>query len=369
MTDRRRGLLRSRRALLSALAGVPFFATGQNQDARASSLRAAPPTDPPPIKAIHLNPLVTVDRAGRDRVIALIEQTELNALVVDVKEDAVYYASDVPFFRQTGAVAPRYDATDLLRTLRAHGIYAIARLVVFKDPIVAPARPDLAVIDAFTGEPWRDVNGMPWLNPFARETWEATADLAAETAKLGFDEIQFDYVRFPSDGDLSTATFGPRALTPETRTEAIAGFLALAADRLAPSGAKLAADIFGYTLFVDHDLGIGQDCGRLARFVDVLCPMVYPSHFPDGSLVLPGHPNDYPYETIAISMDAGKTKLAGAARKLRPWLQDFSYPGLRAYGAADLRAQIDAAEAAGVGGWMVWDPTNRYHEDVFAPAG
>ena len=252
--------------------------------------------------------------------------------------------------------------------LRAHDVYAIARLVVFKDLLVVAARPDLAILDTGTGGSWRDWSGATWLNPFGREVWEATVELAVEAARLGFDEVQFDYVRFPSDGDLSTADFGPRPVTPDTRSTAIAGFLGMAGDALKPTGAKVAADVFGYTLLVDTDLGIGQDSARLARLVDVLCPMVYPSHFPDGSLVLPGHPNDFPYETIAISMDAGKTKLGGTARKLRPWLQDFSLPGLRAYGAEDLRAQIDAAEAAGTGGWMVWDPNNLYHEAAFGPA-
>ena len=122
-------------------------------------------------------------------------------------------------------------------------------------------------------------------------------------------------------------------------------------------------------MFVDTHLGIGQDCGRLAQLGYGLCPMVCASHFPTASLLLPGYLNDLPYETLAISMDAARAKLGGSARKLRPWLQDFSLPGLRAYGAEDLRAQIDAAEATGAGGWMVWDPNNLYHETAFAPAG
>jgi len=351
----------SRRAMLRACAVTPLLT--------ATNRRAAVATDRRSIKAIHCNPLVTTDQAGFDRLVDLIDRTELNALVLDIKEEAVYHDTEVGFFRDAGAVAPRYDLGTLLQILRERDIYAIARLVVFKDPLVVAARPDLAVLDVATGNPWLDLGGATWLNPFAREVWEATVELAVEAATLGFDEVQFDYVRFPSDGDLTTADFGPRLVTPETRSGAIAGFLALAGDGLDPTGAKLAVDVFGYTLFVDTDLGIGQDSARLARLVDVLCPMVYPSHFPNGSLLLPGHPNDFPYETIAISMDAGKAKLGGSARTLRPWLQDFSLPGMRAYGAEDLRAQIDAAEAAGAGGWMVWDPNNLYHADAFKPAG
>ncbi len=316
-------------------------------------------------KAIYLNPLVTDAQSGLAGLLDLVDRTELNALVVDVKEDGVYYRTEVPLFWEAGAVAPLYDVTDLLASIRARDVYAIARLVVFKDPYVAAARPDLAVLDETTGAPWLDYGGIAWLNPFERENWEATAALAVELAGLGFDEIQFDYVRFPSDGDLATMDFG-RPVTEDARAEAIAGFLGYCADELAPTGAKVAADVFGYTLLLD-DIGIGQNVGVLAPVVDYLCPMVYPSHFPDGSLDVGGHPNDFPYETIQISMDAGKEKLPGMASKLRPWLQDFSLPGLSAYDTADVRAQIDAAEEAGVGGWMIWNAANEYHEDAFEP--
>jgi len=188
-----------------------------------------------------------------------------------------------------------------------------------------------------------------------------------ELADLGFDEIQFDYVRFPSDGDLGTMDFG-RPTSPSDQIEAITAFLATTEDALAPTGAKSAADVFGFTLLVD-DIGIGQDVQRLAPVVDYVCPMVYPSHFPNGSLDVAGHPNDFPYETIAISLEAGKANVPGVAPKLRPWLQDFSLPGMSEYGVAEVRAQIDAAEAAEVGGWMIWDPNNRYHEAAFLPSG
>jgi len=130
----------------------------------------------------------------------------------------------------------------------------------------------------------------------------------------------------------------------------------------------MGADIFGYTLFVSDDLGIGQNAVRLAPHYDVLCPMVYPSHFPAGSIAVPGHPNDSPYETIQISMAVGADRFGGVAAGLRPWLQDFSLPGMTPYGTAQVRAQIDAAEAAGTGGWMLWGPDNVYHEDALTPA-
>ncbi len=320
-------------------------------------------------KAIYLDPRITSEREEFEALVDLIDRTELNALVLDIKEIGVYYDTNVAFFHDVGAVAPRYDVTDYLRTLKEHDIYAIARLVSFKDPITPQARPDLAVTDETTGEIWRDGGDETWLNPFAGEVWEATTDLAREAAELGFDEIQFDYVRLP-DGNIRAANFGPVPYTYEARTGAIASFLRMGKEKVAPLGAKVSADIFGYSLLVENgdDLGIGHDPSVLAPEVDYLCPMVYPSHFPEGSLAVDGHPNDFPYETIEISLSLGEAKLPGEISRFRPWLQDFSLPWLSDYTADDVRAQIDAAEAIGTSGWMIWDPNNRYHDAAFAPA-
>ena len=359
----------TRRQALKALGGAAL-AGAMGSRARPGGARpvaGARQAMPETVRAIYLNTLIFYDRSEIARLVDLIRRTELNALVVDIKEHQIFYRSNVPFFRDLGVVAPLVDISDLLDTLRTHGVYAIARLVVFKDPHVAEARPDLAVRDRTTGGLWRDMNGVAWVNPCAEELWEANADLAREAARLGFAEVQFDYVRFPTDGDLATMDFG-RPFTYATRTAAIAGFLARAREKLARTETRISADVFGYTLLVEDDLGIGQDVGMIAPLVDAVCPMVYPSHFPEGSIAVPGHPNDHPYETIAISMDRGKARLPGLAHRLRPWLQDFSLPGMTEYGVAEVRAQIDAAEAAGVGGWMVWDANNVYHAEAFGPA-
>jgi hypothetical protein len=302
-----------------------------------------------------------------DRLLGLIDRTELNALVIDVKEEGVYVDTRVNLFHEAGTVDPYYDVVAVLDALHAHDVYAIARQVVFKDTPLAVARPDLAVADAATGAPWRDMNGVAWVNPFNEDVWAANIDLAVELVGLGFDEIQFDYVRFPTDGDLEAMDFG-REVTESVQVETIAGFLGEARANLAAGGAKVGADVFGFTLILD-DIGIGQNVRRLAEVIDYVCPMVYPSHFPDGSIAVAGQPNDFPYETIAISLGAGEEKVAGLRGKLRPWLQDFSLPGMSEYGAAEVRAQIDAAEANGAAGWMVWNAASIYHEDAFLPVG
>jgi len=357
----------SRRHLLAAAAGTALAASSRSTHA-APARRTIPTVDGEPIKAIYLNPLVSSENADFLRLLDLIEATELNALVVDVKEDGgVYYPTDVPLFRDAGTFSPVLDVDGVVAALRDRGIYAIARLVTFKDSGLAWARPDLAVLDEVTGEPWLDYGDASWLNPFQEEVWDGTIALAEELADLGFDEIQFDYVRFPSDGDLDRIDYG-RDAPDGLKIETIADFLGTARDALHPLGAATAADVFGFTLLQD-DIGIGQNLAALAPRVDVLCPMTYPSHYPQGSIAVPGHPNDFPAETIELSFEAGRDRVDGEVGILRPWLQDFTLPGMTPYGADEVRAQIDATEAAGAGGWMIWDASNDYSEGAFRPAG
>jgi hypothetical protein len=313
------------------------------------------PPVPEMVRAIYVSSSAAANPATLDSLIQLIEETELNAVVLDIKEDFVWYDTDVAFFNDVGAVNPIYDIEEVLAKLDAAGIYTIARLVVFKDPIVAEARPDLAVKDD-NGGLWRGWQGEAWVNPFFEELWEANILLAIEAAEYGFDEIQYDYVRFPSDGDLRTANF-EHAYTMSDRVGAIAGFLDASHERINAAGAWLGADIFGIVALYDDDQGIGQYLRDLYLHVDFVCPMVYPSHFDAGSIYVGegGEPNDFPYEVIAISMAAALEKMDGDGQKLRPWLQDFSLGGMKAYGPNEVRAQIDAAEESGASGWMLWN--------------
>jgi hypothetical protein len=353
----------SRRRVLRGLVGTTLAGATGLSAGLAATTYAAP--DDFTARAVYLNPTMD-DGYDLDRLLGLIDRTELNALVIDVKEQGVYVDTEVDLFREAGTVVPYYDVAAVLDALHAHDVYAIARQVVFKDTPLAEARPDLAVADATTGGPWHDMNGVAWVNPFSEEVRAANIDLAVELVGRGFDEIQFDYVRFPTDGDLGAMDFG-RDVTEAVQIDTISDFLGEAGANLATAGAKVGADVFGFTLIVD-DIGIGQNVRRLAEVIDYICPMVYPSHFPDGSIAVDGQPNDFPYQTIAISLGAGEEKVAGLRGKLRPWLQDFTLPGMSDYGSAEVRAQIDAAEANGAAGWMVWNAASVYHEDAFAPA-
>jgi hypothetical protein len=326
--------------------------TGALAARRPRPLSAAPDpmAMPASVRAIYMNPLF-IDESRLQGLLDLIDTTELNALVIDVKEDGIYVPTKVGLFVDAGEVDPSVlDTPALLAALRERGIYAIARVVTFRDAYIARERPDLAVMDALTGQPWQSYDGLTWLNPLKEELWAAYQEFAVELVNIGFDEIQFDYIRFPSDGDMTTLDVGV-PLDEPLRASTIATFLGSCRDVIAPLGASTAADIFGYTLLVD-DIGIGQNVALLAEQADVLCPMVYPSHYPDYSILVPGTPNDYPYEVVAISMTEGAKRTDPA--NLRPWLQDFSLAGMSDYGPAQVRAQIDAAIATGAGGWMLW---------------
>jgi hypothetical protein len=321
------------------------------------------------VKAVYANSGTLGDPARLGRLIEIADTTEVNAIVIDVKQDTIYYETQVPFFRDIpGMITPLYDPAELLATLDEHGIYAIARMVVFKDPVVAEARPDLAVRDEVSGDSWRDMNGSAWVNAFQQELWRANADLAVEIAELGFDEVQYDYIRFPSDGDLTTADFGPD-YSEEARRAAIRGAVALAADALRPTGARFAIDLFPIIALQGNDQGIGQTLQDLVPLADSVNLMIYPSHYEEGNIPVDGHPNDFPAETVTFTLERAEELVPGSRAKMRPWLQDFNYPaeGFSDYGPDEVRAQIDAAERFGASGWLLWNAAGEFQVGALAP--
>lgn len=308
------------------------------------------------VKAVYASWSLLATPGGLDQLIEIANTTEINAIVIDIKQDTIYYDSQVQFFRDAGTVAPIYDVQDVLGKLEENNIYSIARLVVFQDPLVAEAYPELAVHDE-NGGLWRNEMGVAWVSAFHEELWEANIALAVEATELGFDEIQYDYVRFPSDGDLTTADFG-QEYTSETRENAITEFMRRSYKAIHDANGLLAADLFGFITIVDDEQNIGQRFSQLEPYLDFVCMMIYPSHFTEGNIAsAAGHPNDFPYETIYESLERAENIAPGAKKKFRPWLQDFSYWNLREYTVDDVRAQIDAAEDFGASGWLLWgDP-------------
>ena len=256
---------------------------------------------------------------------------------------------------------------DVLARLKAKGIYTIARIVVFKDDVLARHRRRWAITDTRTGALWLDAERLAWLDPFEEEAWAYAIAVAAEAARKGFDEIQFDYLRFPTDGKLSAARYS-KPNTQDNRLQAITAFLKQARASLAPIGAYLAVDLFGYIAFNLDDTGIGQRVEELAPLVDVLCPMAYPSAY---HLGIPGHRNPVraPYAVVFETIRRARERSAQTRAQVRPWIQDFRDYAFdrRSFGVPEVRAQMTAALDAGATGWMLWNPQNRYTVDALDP--
>ncbi|MEX2223313.1 MAG: putative glycoside hydrolase [Candidatus Rokuibacteriota bacterium] len=326
---------------------------------------------PHPIRAAYLTYYGVADRGIRGRVLDLVERTELNAVVIDIKGDRglIPYRTAVPAALESGAQGPVIikDFDEQLAAWKAQGIYTIARIVAFKDNVRANARPDLAVIDTRTGKPWIDRENLAWLDPFREENWDYIIAVSKEAALKGFDEIQFDYVRFPTDGKLSAARYS-QPNSSATRLPAIAAFLAKARRELGPTGAFLAADIFGYTAFNTNDTDIGQRIEELSVSLDYLCPMVYPSGY---HLGIPGvrNPMLNPYEIVKESVRLTRQRSQNPAAQVRPWLQDFKDYAFdkRIFGPVEVRAQIRGSDDGGGSGWMLWNPRNNYTSAALRP--
>jgi len=318
-------------------------------------------------KALYLSFFGIGDRRLREQALALIDATELNALVIDVKGDhgKIPYESAVPLATVVGAQSPRTvgDIKGLMTRLHEKGIYTIARIVVFKDLPLALGRPDLAV-KTRAGVVWRDRENLAWTDPFRREVAKYNIGIAVEAAQNGFDEIQFDYVRFP---DAPALVYSLPSTQP-SRISAVVGFLAEARRRLAPYNVFVSADVFGYVCWNLNDTMIGQRLEDLAPLLDYISPMLYPSSFQFG---IPGYRFSvaYPYEIVHLSLKRAQQRTGLATTRFRPWLQAFRDYGFdrRAFGGAEIRAQITGAERFGSDGWMLWNPHNVYVPDGLEP--
>src|SRR4030095_3368636 len=243
----------------------------------------------------------------------------------------------------------------------------IGRIVTFKDNVLPNGRPDLAIIDTRTRRPWIDNEKLAWVDPFREEVWDYAIAIAKEAAAKGFDEIQFDYVRFPTDGRLSAARYS-RPNNATTRLPNIAAFLAKARRALGPTGVFIGADVFGYTAFNTNDTDIGQRVEELAPHLDYICPMVYPSGY---HLRLPGFrkPVTPPYEVVRESVRLIRQRTQHTAVQVRPWLQDFRDYAFdrRIFGTREIRALITADAAGGGMGFMLWNPRTDYTARALSP--
>ena len=325
--------------------------------------------------------------AGMEDLIRLVDETELNAMVIDVKNDEGNVTfkltneeilQDIPVLDQIVQMQAgvRYirDIQALMQEVKDHDIYTIARIVCFKDPCLAAAQPELALCKP-DGKPVTDANGLAWVNPYKQEVWEYLTELAEMAADLGFDEIQYDYVRFPVGSDADAADYGVD-MEAYPKRQAIQDFLSYAGDRLHEKGCVVTADVFGTIIGSETDVQtVGQDYTALGRTVDAISPMVYPSHYANGVFGLKV-PDAHPYETVSAAMQGSAEELQSIPEAeravVRPWLQAFTatwVPGHISYNGTQIREQIQAVYDAGYEEWILWNATNRYSPDGLLAAG
>jgi hypothetical protein len=338
---------------------------------------------PDPVKGIYMTACVAATPRIRDPLVKLIQETELNSIVIDIKS----YDGHVSFVPEAdalkgaagGCLVP--DMKDFIKSLHDKGIYVIGRMATFQDALMVKQRPDLAVKKrTATSTVWRDYKGIPWIDAGAKEHWAYTVALAREAYDIGFDEINFDYIRFPADGDMEDISY-PWA-GAQKKSDVMRSFYQYLHNELSPSGAVISADLFGMTTTNNDDLGIGQILENALPNFDYIAPMVYPSHYPQSFMNL-GNPNEHVYEVVKISMDTAVARAVATStviaipdsrigtstpalyskpsfdkKKLRPWLQDNNYPV--PYTPEMVRAQIQATYDAGLDSWMLWNAGNRY---------
>jgi hypothetical protein len=310
------------------------------------------------------------------KLLRLVDETELNTMVIDMKEDEgrVTYQSGVPLVEQIKADGTTFiqDIDQLIQTLNDHHVYPIARIVCFKDPYLAGKKREWAM-HRKDGSIWSDSKGVVWIDPYRKEVWDYNISIAKEAAKKGFKEIQFDYVRFPDNGKRVDQEVAFYRQNGKPKQQVIADFLAYAKKELAPYNVYVSADVFGLVPSVTDDMGIGQKWELITPTVDIISPMMYPSHYANGTYGL-AVPDARPYETIVNGLKDAQNKDAvlranqTATAIIRPWYQDFTARWVKGhipYGPAEVQAQIRAGRERGVDQYLIWDAGNSYSEGAW----
>lgn len=344
---------------------VEIFVTTQQESRKKRNA-------PIKIKGVYISAYVAGTQGMMDDIIRHIDETEINAVVIDVKDDngRITFAMDTPMVNEIGAVKKFIpDIEGLMKKLKEHNIYTIARVVAFRDPYLPEQRPELA-LKLPDGSIYRDNKGLAWVNPYKQEIWDYLVEVGIGAHKAGFDEVQFDYIRFSTEKGVGNVVYDEADTKGRSRTDIITEFIDYAYKKLDEEGIYVAADVFGAIIGggVDSDT-VGQRYGDMAEHLDYICPMIYPSHYGDGYFGI-DHPDTEPYRTILAALQGSKEALGGHEKAdgqqivVRPWLQDFTASYLShhiEYGDEQVREQIQAVYDAGYEEWILWSAACRYH--------
>ena len=320
---------------------------------------------PEAVKAIYMSSWVAGTKDWRGKLVDMIKKTELNSVVIDVKDytGRISFDTGDPAIKEIGSEEIRVkDMKDFIESLHGAGIYAIARITVFQDPYYSKKHLDQAV-QKKSGLIWKDKKGLSYVDPASREYWDYIVEVARASERAGFDELNFDYIRFPSDGDMKNISFP--VSKDKNKVEALSEFFAYLNSKLSDLSVPISADVFGMVATNYDDLNIGQVLEAIAPYFDYISPMVYPSHYPPGFQNYK-NPAAHPYEIVRFSMDKAVERLIAASStpfKLRPWLQDFDLG--KNYGVAEVEAQKKAVYDSGLTSWMSWDAGNKYTQGAY----
>ncbi len=322
-------------------------------------------TTPKNVRAVYMSSWVASTPSIRQKIIDLIDSSEINAVVIDIKDATgrVSFLVDDPVVSDTQSPKDLIkNIPDLIQTLHDKNIYVIGRISVFQDPYLTKLKPEWAIKTKSTGAVWKDKKGLSFLDPTKQEVWNYIVHLAKFSHDQGFDEINFDYIRFPSDGNISDISY-PTA--DGSKSDAIEKFFIYLHDEMKSAGITTSADLFGLTTEATDDMGIGQVLEKALPHFDYIAPMVYPSHYPKGYQGF-ANPAAKPYEVITIAMKKGVARavaLGMDASKFRPWIQDFNMG--TTYTASMIKDQIRALHEQGIDSYMVWDPANTYTTEAY----
>ncbi|MFH1947025.1 MAG: putative glycoside hydrolase [Candidatus Magasanikbacteria bacterium] len=308
------------------------------------------------VKGLYLTAYSASNSKKVDQIIDLINSTELNAVVIDIKDYSGYvlYDSNLLAVNEFKTEQKRLgDVKAIIQKFHDNDIYVIARQTVFQDPVLAEAKPEWAIKSKYGGL-WRDHKGLAWVDPTEQSIWNYNLAIAKEAIRFGFDEINFDYVRFPSDGNMSAVvyTHGDSA-----KYDVMHDFFKFMSEGLADRQAWISIDMFGFVMERHDGMNIGQRLEDAVDYVDYICPMMYPSHYPSGHLGL-DNPAEYPGLVIENGMKKGEPYFVDKRAESRPWIQAFNIGAV--YDASKIRAQIDMVEKYTDGGWLLWNASNRY---------
>lgn len=317
---------------------------------------------PNPVKGIYMTSWVASVANLRESLVDLIDKTELNAVVIDVKDYTGRISFDVSdsVLKQIGSSDGRIkDIKGFINRLHSKNIYVIARIAAFQDPFLVAQRPDLAVKKSDGKTVWKEYKGAVWLDQCSKEVWDYIAAIGKEAEAVGFDELNFDYIRFPSDGNMKDIK-NKFCDSSVSKSDSLENFFFYLKSELADLDIPLSADLFGMVTVNEDDLNIGQILEKAEPYFNYISPMVYPSHYPKGYNGY-ANPADHPYEIIKLGMDTASRRLIAASStssKLRPWLQDFNLGAT--YDVDMVRKQKRAVYDAGLTSWLLWSPSNKY---------